>query len=95
MKCGQFVLSIAGRDVNRIFTVVQIIDENHVMIADGMLRSINKPKKKKLKHIRIIENITGADITEGVTDKVLAKVIKAVSKSYRENQEGLFCQKMM
>ena len=95
MKYGQFVLSIAGRDVNRIFVVLEIIDENYVMIADGMLRSVNKPKKKKLKHIRAIDNIAGFDITSDVTDKVLAKVIKVVSKSYRENQEGLFCQKMM
>jgi len=100
MKCGQFVLSIAGRDKGRIFAVMEITDEDYVMIADGMLRSINKPKKKKLKHLLAIDainviDIAGTDITQGVTDKSLAGVIKAVSKSYRETQEGLFCQKMM
>lgn len=95
MERGQFVLSIAGRDVNRIFVVLDVIDENYVMIADGMLRSINKPKKKKLKHLRSINDIAGLDITQVKSDKAMAKVIKAASKSYRENQEGLFCQKMM
>ena len=95
MERGQFVLSIAGRDKGKIFVVTEIIDENYVMIADGMLRSINKPKKKKLKHLRTINDIAGTDITETASNKTLARLIKAASKSYRENQEGLFCQKMM
>jgi Ribosomal protein L14E/L6E/L27E len=95
MKRGQFVLSIAGRDKNRLFIITEIVDETYVMIADGMLRSINKPKKKKLKHLRTICDIAGTDINEAISDKILAKLIKAASKSYRENQEGLFCQKMM
>lgn len=95
MEYGQFVLSIAGRDVNRLFVVFDVIDDNYVMIADGMLRSINKPKKKKLKHLKAMPDLGMLDITQVRSDKALAKVIKAASKSYRENQEGLFCQKMM
>lgn len=85
MDKGQFVLSIAGRDKNRIFMVVDTIDENYVLIADGMLRSINKPKKKKLKHLKLVSGMEVVDISTPVSDKGLSKIIKAASKSYREN----------
>lgn len=48
---GQFVKSKAGRDKNRVFIVVDIIDDLYVLIADGDLRKIEKPKKKKIKHL--------------------------------------------
>lgn len=97
MNCGQFVLSIAGRGKGRIFIVTNLIDEKYVYIADGMLRSINKPKKKKLKHLRLIDvnDIAGLDAVNAGNDKRLAAAVKAASESYRENREGLFCQKMM
>lgn len=48
---GELVYSKAGRDAGRKFIVVKIIDENYVLISDGDLRKIEKPKKKKVKHI--------------------------------------------
>lgn len=52
IKLGQIVYSTAGRDRGRYFMVVDIIDDQYVMIVDGDLRKIQKPKKKKLKHIK-------------------------------------------
>lgn len=48
---GQIVHSKAGRDKGRYFIVVGIVDRNYVLIADGDLRKINSPKKKKLMHL--------------------------------------------
>ena len=48
---GQYVQSTQGRDAGKDFIVVGIVDENHVLIADGGLRKIDKPKKKKVKHL--------------------------------------------
>ena len=45
---GQVVQSTQGRDAGR---VVGIIDESYVLIADGALRKIDRPKKKKVKHL--------------------------------------------
>ena len=50
MKLGQVVLSVAGRDAGKYFVVVELIDENHVKIADGDLRRIKTAKLKKIKH---------------------------------------------
>lgn len=48
---GDIVLSKAGRDKNKHFIVVEIVDENFVMIADGDLRKVDNLKCKKCKHL--------------------------------------------
>ncbi|MBE7092091.1 MAG: hypothetical protein E7365_02800 [Clostridiales bacterium] len=54
MKLGAYVCSTRGRDANKCFLVVEIIDENFVLIADGKSRKIEKPKKKKIKHLVVL-----------------------------------------
>ena len=51
MTVGRVVRSKAGRDMGRLFLVVGVIDEEHRLIADGDLRKLEKPKKKKLRHL--------------------------------------------
>ncbi len=48
---GQVVSSKAGRDKDKLFLVIDILDDQYVLIADGDLRKIEKPKKKKVKHL--------------------------------------------
>lgn len=52
-EVGTVVISRAGRDAGRCFVVLGVVDEQYVLIADGDLRKIAKPKKKKLKHLDI------------------------------------------
>lgn len=47
---GDIVLSKAGRDSGRHYIVVSA-EENFVYICDGDLHKIDKPKKKKMKHV--------------------------------------------
>ena len=54
IKTGQLVRSRAGRDKGRYFLVVKIIDDQFVLICDGELRRLEKPKKKKIKHLDIL-----------------------------------------
>lgn len=54
---GQVVYSKAGRDVGKIFIITALIDANYVYISDGNLRRVEKPKKKKIKHLVITKNI--------------------------------------
>lgn len=46
------VLSVAGRDSGRLFAVIGFADANYALIADGRLRRLEKPKKKKLRHLK-------------------------------------------
>lgn len=54
---GQVVHSKAGRDRGRKFVIVGIENELFVRICDGDLRKIEKPKKKKLKHLELTDQV--------------------------------------
>jgi ribosomal protein L14E/L6E/L27E len=62
---GKVVNSKAGRDIHRNFIVVGILNNEYVYISDGDLRKIEKPKKKKVKHL---------DFT-GIVDKEVRELI--------------------
>ncbi len=48
---GRIVFSRKGRDKGRYFVVLYAVDDHHVMIADGCLRKVEHPKKKKVIHL--------------------------------------------
>jgi ribosomal protein L14E/L6E/L27E len=48
---GDKVCSTAGRDAKKCFFVVGILDEQYVLISDGKTHRVEKPKKKKIKHL--------------------------------------------
>jgi len=52
IEVGSIVISKAGRDMGRPFLVVQEIDENFVLVADGKLRTMDRLKTKRRKHLR-------------------------------------------
>ena len=65
------VLSTAGRDQGELFYVIEA-DETYVMLANGKDRTLEKPKRKKRKHIRKVlraETRVAAKLLNG--DKVL------------------------
>ncbi|SNX54393.1 KOW domain-containing RNA-binding protein [Thermoanaerobacterium sp. RBIITD] len=81
---GRIVRSKAGRDKERVFIIVGIANEKHVFIADGDLRKIEKPKKKKLIHLQMYN-----EVDENIKQKLLkretvtnAELIKAL-KQYK------------
>lgn len=57
VKIGQVVKSKAGRDSGRVFLILSILDEEYVEVVDGDLRTLNRPKKKKIKHLAIYNSI--------------------------------------
>ncbi|MEG2936346.1 MAG: hypothetical protein RR844_07635 [Clostridium sp.] len=54
---GKIVLSKAGRDTNHLYVIIGQVDENYVLLSNGNTKKVEKPKKKKLKHLSIIENM--------------------------------------
>ncbi len=57
IQIGQVVRSKAGRDKDRVFLVLAIVDQHHVMLVDGDLRRLANPKKKKIKHLVIYQTV--------------------------------------
>ncbi|MBQ8971740.1 MAG: RNA-binding protein [Clostridia bacterium] len=58
---GSVVRSLAGRDQGRLFVVIQEIDDDFVYVANGKLRTMDRLKKKRRKHLKptgtIVEDI--------------------------------------
>lgn len=80
IEVGQLVKSKAGRDKNRKFLVLDIVDENFVLLVDGDLRKISSPKKKKVKHIAKINQCCydlRAELDQGrsITDEWIRRSI--------------------
>ena len=48
---GRAVISLQGRDRGRAFVVLQTVDDEYMLIADGDTRKLEHPKKKKTKHL--------------------------------------------
>ncbi|WP_123054708.1 KOW domain-containing RNA-binding protein [Clostridium sp. JN-1] len=85
---GKVVYSKAGRDSDKFFIVVDIIDDNYVYICDGKLRTIERPKKKKIKHLGftslIAEDIKDLLVSE---KKISNAMIREFLQSYDNNKE--------
>ena len=85
---GRLVYSKAGRDTGVLFIIVGILDENYVYISDGSLRTIDKPKKKKIKHL-IFTNMVAKDIKSMILsgEKISNIQIKKFLQSHDVNKE--------
>lgn len=88
ISIAQVVESKAGRDKGRIFIVYDIIDENCVSVVDGDLRRIQKPKKKKIRHLKAYKHIIeplSTKIIEG--EKLNNAYIRKLLASYIEGNK--------
>ncbi|MGN0642633.1 MAG: hypothetical protein ACI4JJ_05750 [Huintestinicola sp.] len=70
--CGMIVRSGAGRDKGK-FLVVVAADEEFAYLADGKERRLERPKKKRLKHVKPTNTVID---TSSLTDKKLRSVIR-------------------
>lgn len=73
---GMLARSKAGHDTGNVY-VISKIDGAYVYLVDGKIRTFDKPKKKKKKHIQII--CREYDIA-GATDVDIKRYIKEWNK---------------
>lgn len=84
---GQVVKSRAGRDKGRIFLVLEIIDDENLLVVDGDLRKLDKPKKKKIKHL-IVYNTVADGLNYKLENKMkinnayIRKLLEPFNKSF-------------
>jgi len=57
LKVGAIILSKSGRDKDRYFLIYKIENTGYVLLVDGHIRKLDKPKLKKIKHISFTGNI--------------------------------------
>ena len=76
---GALVESLAGHDKGETFAIINLVDGNYVLIANGRTRKVNNPKRKKTKHIKLLNTKIDLEHFEkngGLTDGDLKKAIK-------------------
>ncbi len=54
---GCVVRSKAGRDEGRYFIVLSLDGDEFAYVADGNLRKVEKPKRKRVKHLYVTEEL--------------------------------------
>lgn len=79
IKKGAVVVSIAGHDKGGIFAVIGFSNGEYALIADGKVRKLEKPKKKKLKHLRVIGELEQGNPMQ--TNRQLKKALKQYAQN--------------
>ncbi|MBQ9710059.1 MAG: KOW domain-containing RNA-binding protein [Clostridia bacterium] len=80
---GALVKSLAGHDEGEVLVIIEVVDGNYVLIANGRTRKVNNPKRKKTKHIKLLNTKIDLEHFEkngGLTDGDIQKAIKETIK---------------
>ncbi len=88
-RIGEFAKSKAGHDKGEIFVILNIEGE-YVYLSDGRHRPVEKLKKKKIKHIQII-NCIDDELQCKIEKNIVLhnEDIKRAIKSYKKSHENL------
>ena len=83
LKTGMLVESRAGHDKGELYIVTDM-DNEFVYVCDGKIRTVDRPKKKKEKHVAKKSGVPGI-IAEKLIDRksVTNEDIKRVIKLWR------------
>ena len=93
---GWMACSLAGHDRNKIYIIIEETDE-YVWLSDGDIRPVEKPKRKRKKHIQVIkknmdevliemlQNAKGAEANEAVKPVRINETIKRAIKLYKQS----------
>ena len=83
-KSGQIVVSRMGHDTGRPYIVVAVVGSDFVLCADGKYRTLDKPKQKRVKHLKTTgvsqaaaEAIESGKLTDADVRRILAAAFKA------------------
>lgn len=80
---GQLAISKAGHDKDTLYVVVGQ-ERDFVYLCDGRLKTPEKPKKKRLKHVQPINRTVDGDLLKRLQsgEKVYPEEIKYALKQY-------------
>lgn len=57
-QIGQLVRVVQGRERGQFAVILEIVDDRFVLLADGDKRKYDRPKKKNINHIELLESIS-------------------------------------
>ena len=85
---SDIVVSLAGRDKGKLFLVAGT-EKDFLLIADGKGRKLEKPKRKKRKHLRLMSK-SDSPAAEKIRNggKVINSEIRRALAEYSEAADG-------
>lgn len=83
---GSVVRSVAGHDADR-FYVVLAVEGDFAFIADGKERRLEKPKRKRKKHLRGTN--TRLDVSSLTTDRKLREALHQFNDGDLPSEGGM------
>lgn len=102
-KFGSIVISKAGHDKGELFVIVKS-DSEYVYLVDGIIRTLERPKKKKIKHVQFTHYVDKNLVRKNENkEKVINEEIKRAIKLFKKSlcnddsfiMEVTKCQKQM
>lgn len=72
---GRMVLSKAGRDKKQLYILIRQLDSEYVLLSNGATKTMQQPKKKKLKHLSTME-VIDEDLRKAIIDNEKSADIK-------------------
>lgn len=93
LRPGQVVTSLAGRDRGRRMIVLRVVDDRYVLVVDGELRRLQRPKRKNRRHLQphgAVAREVSAKLAEGraVTDEEIRTALERLAEGGRDGEEG-------
>ena len=91
ISISDIIVSTAGRDQGKLFYVIGT-DGVYALVANGKDRKLERPKRKKLKHIRFVtrtDSRVAAKLRAGekVLNSELRRDLAAFRQTLAQNQE--------
>jgi len=84
MMIGQFATSKAGHDKDVLY-VIMAEEGDFVFLSDGRLKPVDKPKRKRSKHIQPISQTVAEELIYAIKDgKATNEQIKYAIKQYKK-----------
>lgn len=81
-KAGMLARSLAGHDEGQIYVIIES-EASYIYLVNGKNRTLDRPKKKKAKHVRLIRE--EYDIA-GINDAGIRKIIKEFVKEGKQEE---------
>lgn len=79
MKTGDIVMSLKGHDKGNLYVVIGVIDE-FLFLCDGKKKTLSKPKKKNIKHLKETGKCAELSSHTPLYDAHIRKAIKSLNK---------------
>lgn len=85
---GMLAKSLAGHDRDKLYIIIET-DAEYVWLVDGICRTLENPKKKKKKHIQVIQRIPELLKDVRGSGKTLQNehIIQSIQSERRDRQE--------